>query len=169
MSFPAMNAQVVSTEVFDMTGPTAEGAHPFLATASQYPLLCVPGVVDVTGIEFHLALVRTAATVIGQQTLGSADNTLRFAFGDTGTTATGTASGNHLYHAATTESDLGGLSNARTGGFDSHEGAKAAGTSTTDLDADDWVTLHIVANATQVAGAVQTGMSFVYGKPGAIN
>jgi len=96
------------------------------------------------------------------QTTANGASTVEIVWGDGGTTATLDPGANLLEGG-----DI--FSNTRTGGFTVHEGVRGAGTSTTDLDADDWVTLHIVANATQVAGAVQTGMSFVYGKPGAIN
>ena len=157
MSLPVMNSHVVSTMV-----SLIEEDHPFLATVVQIPIFSTPGVVDVSGMEFAVAMVAEAATTETQD-IASADGTLKFQFGDTGTTATGTASGNHLLNATD-------LTNSRDGGWGVHEAVMAVGTSTTDLDADDWVTLHTVANATGVggAGAVTVRAHFVYGKPGAI-
>lgn len=173
MSFPTMNAGVVSTEIMDLSNAAGSGGIPFLATARQIAIAPLPGVVDVSGMEFHMAINLTSATAPAQ-TLASAGSTVAFAFGDAGTTATGTASGNHLYIPATTQvgadgSTLVGMFNARTNGYTVHEGVKSTGTSTTDLDADDWVSLHMIANATGLAGMITTGFAFVYGKPGQIN
>ena len=161
MSLPVMNSHVVNTMV-TLTGIGGGGtAIPFLPTI-QIPSFSTPGVVDVSGMEFAAAMVIEAATTLTQD-LASGASTVEFQFGDAGTSATGTASGNHLINADD-------LSNTVTGGWTVHEAKMAVGTSTTDLDADDWVNLHIVANATGVAGvgALTVKAAFVYGKPGAI-
>ena len=57
MSFAVMNAFVVSSQVFDIddNGGTTS---PSLATVQQYPIFCAPGVIDVSGMEFHMAIHR---------------------------------------------------------------------------------------------------------------
>ena len=58
-----------------------------------------------------------------------------------------------------------------SGGYTVHEAKSDTGTSTTDLDASDWVTLGIIANTNDNTGvgSAQTQVSFIYGKPGAID
>ena len=59
-------------------------------------------------------------------------------------------------------------SNTRAGGFTTHEAVSASPSGTTDLDADDWLNLNVVANATDIAGVVQVQAKFIHGIPGAI-
>jgi len=163
MSFAVMNAFVVSSQVFDIddNGGTTS---PSLATVQQYPILCAPGVIDVSGMEFHMAIHRGVATAtVVAQAMASAASTVSVVYGDAGTTATGDAGANIM---------VGGpqFSNgAVDGGWQAHQAVKAAGTTTTDLDADDWISLQAIENATGLLGAVQAGAAFIYGKPGAIN
>ena len=163
MSFAVMNAFVVSSQVFDIddNGGTTS---PSLATVQQYPIFCAPGVIDVSGMEFHMAIHRGVATAtVVAQAMASAASTVSVVYGDAGTTATGDAGANIM---------VGGpqFSNgAVDGGWQAHQAVKAAGTTTTDLDADDWISLQAIENATGLLGAVQGGAAFIYGKPGAIN
>ena len=163
MSFAVMNAFVVSSQVFDIddNGGTTS---PSLATVQQYPIFCAPGVIDVSGMEFHMAIHRGVATAtVVAQAMASAASTVSVVYGDAGTTATGDAGANIM---------VGGpqFSNgAVDGGWQAHQAVKAAGTTTTDLDADDWISLQAIENATVLLGAVQAGAAFIYGKPGAIN
>jgi len=163
MSFAVMNAFVVSSQVFDIddNGGTTS---PSLATVQQYPIFCAPGVIDVSGMEFHMAIHRGVATAtVVAQAMASAASTVSVVYGDAGTTATGDAGANIM---------VGGpqFSNgAVDGGWQAHQAVKAAGTTTTDLDADDWISLQAIENATGLLGAVQAGAAFIYGKPGAIN
>jgi hypothetical protein len=113
-------------------------------------------------LELAISLVTEAGTTETQD-LASGASTLELTFFDYGTTATGAST-----------SVLGGadaFSNTPTGGYTVHQGKKTDGTSTTDLDADDWVALGVVANATGVAfpGAIIAGAAFIYGIPGDIN
>ena len=157
-----MNAHVVSTLMtsFDEAAGTSMFS---LATTLQYPFMSVPAVVDVSGMEFALVNMQEAATGIGQS-VASGASTVEFQFGDMGGTATGAASGNHLINPDD-------LSNTLAGGWTLHEARFAVGTSNTDLDADDWVGLHSVANLTTTAGigSATIRAHFVYGKPGSIN
>ena len=159
MSFPVMNAQVNHSQMIEVLGDSAT-AIPFLTVDKYHPQFNVPAPVDVTGMELAVALIYESATTVGQ-TLASAATTFVMKFFDMGTTATGG-----------TTNVLGGadaFSNTTTGGYTVHEAKKTDGTSTTDLDADDWVTLGIIANATTIAGSVHAGAAFIYGVPGDIN
>ena len=160
MSLPVMNSHVVSTMI-SVSGVGGDAGHQFVPTI-QIPMFSTPGVVDVSGMEFAIALVIEGGSTF-TQTIASGASTVEFQFGDAGTSATGTASGNHLISADD-------LSNTITGGWTVHEARMAVGTSTTDLDADDWVNLHVVANTSAVGGvgALTMKAAFVYGKPGAI-
>jgi hypothetical protein len=162
MAFPIMNAQVHSAEVYDMYN-NAVTSHSFIPTIAIFPLAPLPGVVDVSGMELHVALISTGTSDTSKvQTLPSAASTVEIVFGDGGTSATADTGGALLE---------GGdkFSNTITGGFTVHQGFKGAGTSTTDLDADDWVTLQALANTSALVGSLQAGFSFIYGKPGSIS
>jgi hypothetical protein len=164
MSFPTMNAQSVSIEAIDIAN-NAVTSHAFLPTLAVFPIAAVPAVVDVSGMELVGALIvglGTATDGSKVQTTASAGSTLEIVWGDGGTTATADPGANLLEGG-----DI--FSNTRAGGFTVHEGVRGAGTSTTDLDADDWVNMQALANTTAIAGAVTIGFNFVYGKPGAIN
>ena len=162
MAFPSNNAMTQHTFLTHVGIGDAGSSHTFLSTGTYWPVANVPGVVDVTGMEFAIAMLAEAATTVGQD-LASGASTVELTFFDMGTTAT----------KATTNPLAGAdaFSNTAAGGYTAHEAKKTAGTSTTDLDADDWIKLGVIANATGVAGvgAVLAGVNFVYGKPGAIN
>lgn len=162
MSFPVMNAQVNHSLVTHVGIGGGGSALPFLSTGVYYPQFNVPAPVDVTGMELAVGLLAEAATTVGQD-MASGASTFEVTFFDMGTTATGG-----------TTNVLGGadaFSNTTAGGYTVHEARKTDGTSTTDLDADDWVSLGIIANATGAAGAgaLQVGAAFIYGVPGDIN
>lgn len=165
MGFPIMNAH---SQMTFLTGrvdsaTTDPDAHLFLPTGNVYPLFASPAVIDVTGMEFALALTGEAATTQAAD-LASGASTWEIAFLDMGSTATGG-----------TTNVLGGadgFSNTRTGGYTVHEGISGVlGTSTTDIDADDWTVLQVVANATGAVGvgSIVAGVNFIHGKPGGIN
>lgn len=165
MSFPPTNAHVVSMQVQDWDESAGTGQF-HLETGIQHPLFNTPGVVDVSGMEFAIAINQVAGTGL-EQTIASGASTVEFRFGDGGTTATQTASANHLASSAATGVDF---SNSRTGGWTTHEAVSGLGTSTTDLDADDWVLLHTIANLTTAEGigSVHVKVAFIYGNPSAI-
>jgi hypothetical protein len=163
MSFPVMNAHVSSSQVFDIDDNGAT-TMPSLATVQQYPIFAAPGVVDVSGMEFHIAIHRgTATATVVAQAMASAASTVSIVYGDGGTTATGDAGANIMVGGAQFSNG------AVDGGWGAHQAVKAAGTTTTDLDADDWINMQAIENATGLLGAVQAGAAFIYGKPGAIN
>ena len=154
---PTMNGMVVSTNVLDVSVSSATN-HLYLSTAKEFPLFSVPHAVDVSGMELAMAFVQSANTVL-TQTIASAASTLEIVVGDAGTTGTGNTA------------IMGGddFTNDRDGGFTLHEAVKASPTGTTDLDADDWLVAGIIANATNLAGAVQMEGAFIYGIPGVIS
>jgi hypothetical protein len=154
---PVMNGMVTSNLVADINNASAT-THWALSTAKEYPLFSVPHAVDVSGMELGLAFVAAANTLL-TQTIASAASTLEIVIGDAGTTGTGNAA------------IMGGddFSNTRADGFTLHEAIKASPSGTTDLDADDWLVAGIIANATDLAGAVQVSSAFIYGIPGAIS
>ena len=161
MSFPIMNASTEHTLVTHVGIGGAGSALPFLSTAVFHTLFNIPAAVDVTGMELAVAMLAEAATTITMD-IASGASTVDFKFFDMGTTATG---GTTNILAA----DV--FTNTPTGGYTVHEARKTDGTSTTDLNADDWVTLGIIANATGVTGvgAMFAGAAFIYGVPGDLN
>ena len=153
---PTMNGMVVSTNVLDVSVSSATN-HLYLSTAKEFPLFSVPHAVDVSGMDLAMAFVQSANTVL-TQTIASAASTLEIVVGDAGTTGTGNTA------------IMGGddFTNDRDGGFTLHA-VKASPTGTTDLDADDWLVAGVIANATNLAGAVQMEGAFIYGIPGGIS
>ena len=164
MAFPSMNAMVQNTFLSHMQSATTTSTFPFLKAGTYFPVLNVPAVVDVTGMEFSLSVVAEAATTVAQDIAGGAASTVfNVRFFDMGQTATG-ATSNQLV-------DGEAFCATVSGGYTVHEAKSDTGTSTTDLDASDWVTLGVIANTADNTGvgAVMTQVSFVYGKPGAVN
>ena len=156
MALPVMNAHVVSTPVFDINNSSAT-THWHLSTAKDYALFAVPHAVDVSGMELAIQFSAAANTLL-TQTIASAASTLELVVVDAGTAASGAA-------AIQSGDDF---SNTRAGGFTTHEAVSASPSGTTDLDADDWLNLNVVANATNIAGVVQVQAKFIHGIPAAI-
>ena len=61
MAFPSNNAMTQHTLVTHVGIGDAGSSHTFLPTGTYWPVLNVPGVVDVTGMELALAMVAEAA------------------------------------------------------------------------------------------------------------
>ena len=156
MALPVMNAHVVSTPVFDINNASAT-THWHLSTAKDYALFAVAHAVDVSGMELAIQFSAAANTLL-TQTIASAASTLELVVVDAGTAASGAA-------AIQSGDDF---SNTRTGGFTTHQAMSASPSGTTDLDADDWLNLNVVANATDIAGVVQVQAKFIHGIPAAI-
>jgi hypothetical protein len=167
MGFPAINAHVTSQTLWPHDC-NAQTSQLYLLTGAVYPLFSTPAIVDVSGMEFALGLLQdataTADPTVVLQSIASGASTVEILFGDGGTTATTDPGANYLTNADD-------FSNTVAGGYTAHGARVAAGTSTTDLDADDWVSLEAVANITGAAGigAVVAKTAFIYGKPAAIN
>ena len=153
MGFPAINAHVTSQTLWPHDC-NAQTSQLYLLTGAVYPLFSTPAIVDVSGMEFALGLLQdataTADPTVVLQSIASGASTVEILFGDGGTTATTDPGANYLTNA---------------------DDFSNTGTSTTDLDADDWVSLEAVANITGAAGigAVVAKTAFIYGKPAAIN
>ena len=156
MALPVMNAHVVSTPVFDINNasPTTQWQ---LSTAKDYALFAVAHAVDVSGMELAIQFSAAANTLL-TQTIASGASTLSLIVVDAGTAASGAAA----IQAGTD------FNNNKEGGFTTHEAVSASPSGTTDLDADDWLNLNVVANATDIAGVVQVQAKFIHGIPGAI-
>ena len=160
MSFPYANEKTAETEVFniDIAGATS---HASLISA-EYPVFMVGRPVDVSGMEVAIGVILAAATA-GQAGIASGTTTVVFKPYDGGTSASAASDNNELF--AVTD-----FSNSITGGWTTHQARKAVGTSTTDLDADDWVNLDVAANLSTSGGVGSAILAafFIYGVPGTI-
>ena len=156
MALPIMNAHVVSTSVFDINNSSATTEWQ-LSTAKDYALFAVPHAVDVSGMELAIQFSAAANTLL-TQTIASAASTLELVVVAAGTAASGAV-------AIQSGDDF---SNTRAGGFTTHEAVSASPSGTTDLDADDWLNMNVVANASDIAGVVHFQAKFIYGIPAAI-
>lgn len=161
MAFPIMNAEVNSMALQGKQVVTISPLPEVATSAVGYPILDIPAVVDVSGMEFGMTVLLGGGST-ATQTIASGASTVEMIFSDSGSTGT------------TTPADLHGgdtFSNTVTGGWTVGLVRTGLGTSTTDLDADDVVSLHVVANLTGAAGIGQVGLkvAFIYGKPGAIS
>ncbi len=160
MSFPYANEESISVTHFGITGAS-------LTVTETIGTLPLPGFmvgrpVDVSGMEVAIAIALNGATTHVGQSIASGTTTTVFKPYDGGTSASAASDNNELF--AVTD-----FSNSLAGGWTAHQARKAVGTSTTDLDADDWVNLDVAANAAAGAGAAEIVMNafFVYGVPGA--
>ena len=159
MSFPYMHAMSVS-RLLTQVHNNAVTSTSFLTTG-QHNLFSVPGVVDVSGMEFSMSPSANANTTV-TRVVASAASTAVVTFSDGG--ATGDATGAAVLFSQDN------MSNSLTGGFPANTPIDAAGSSTTDLDADDWVNFRVVQNATgALLGGVNAAVNYIYGKPGALN
>lgn len=158
MSFPYSNEHQGEALVLDLDigGATTHAA----LKSAEYPVFMVGRPVDVSGMEIAVAIVLAAGTA-GAVGIASGTTTVVLKPYDGGTSASAASDNNELF--AVTD-----FSNSITGGWTAHQARKAVGTSTTDLDADDWVNLDVAANLTTVAGlgSVILASFFVYGVPG---
>jgi hypothetical protein len=165
MSFPAANAHVVASSLGYGRGNSDNNALGPAFELVSHPLFQVPAVVDVSGMELAIATQLDGLTGTGQ-TIASGTTTLLYKPHD-GNTNAGGATGNNNFFAATD------FSNSATGTSSwtvAHGAMRAVGTSTTDLDADDWVNLDVAAALTGAIGhgAIAVSVAFIYGKPAAV-
>ena len=163
MSFPIMNAFVNTLGLSHARGNSTI-TKPFEVVSM--PLFQVPAVVDVSGMELAIATQLDGLTG-ALQTLASGTTTVVYKPHDGNTNAGGATDNNEIF--AVTD-----FSNSATGAGSwtvVHGAVRAVGTSTTDLDADDWVNLDVAAMASGAAGhgAIAVNTVFIYGKPAAIN
>lgn len=164
MAFPTMNAHHASTL---LTNGRALGASLNKAEilSLSYPLFKVQAPVDVSGMELAIATHLDSNTT-NVQTIASGTTTVVYKPHDGATNAGGATDNNEIF--AVTD-----FSNSATGAASwtvVHGMMNAVGTSTTDLDADDWINLDIAVNTTGVGhGVVEISALFVLGVPGAVN
>lgn len=167
MSFPYMNAQSLS-QTFGGIKEAAATTIPFLATG-QHNMAQMPGVIDVSGMEFAFSLMFTSATGAPARFLITAASTAVFVMADGG--PTGDATGGAGLFAGSGAAGLWSNS-LNDGGLGStaspNQPLDAAGSSSTDLDADDWLNLRVIANATGLVGIASVHANYIYGKPGGI-
>lgn len=157
MSFPYANAMSISATLSDVVATTSPV---LLLRSGEYPLWAVPRAVDVSGMDLAIADVLDGSTA-GTQAIASAASTVVLKPYDGGTSASAASDNNELFA-------VGDFSNSITGGWTAHAAIRAVGTSTTDLDADDWVNLDVAANISGTGGfgEVIVQAFFVYGVPG---
>jgi SpoU rRNA methylase family enzyme len=152
-----MNAQEVARLFWS---PASASTDPHLQMQSgQYNMFSVPSVVDVSAMEFSIA-VEWDATIANARGSASGDGVVELGASDGG--ASGDATTVALLFADISDS---------VNSFAANVPADAAGTSATDLDADDWVNIHVntAVSGTTGAGAADYNVAYIYGKPGGIN
>jgi len=159
MAFPSNNAEIAA-RLFGNVVNNAVTTHTFLLTG-QHNWFSTPAVIDVSGMEIAMSIEQEAATTITRTTAGGAASTAVFTLSDGG--ASGDATGAAVLVSGDT------FSNSLTAGFPVNVPIDGAGTSTTDLDADDWVNFRAIQNATGLVGTMNVTVAYVYGKPGVIN
>ena len=158
MAFPYANEHSVSATLLDV----GEGTTPVSEIISaEFALFQVPRSVDVSGMELAVGVNVAPGTGL-VQSVASGTTTVVLKPYDGATSASAASDNNELF--AVTD-----FSNSLTGGWTAHQARKAVGTSTTDLDADDWVNMDVAANLTTTAGIGQMVVSafFIYGVPAA--
>jgi hypothetical protein len=157
MSFPAINAHSVTKR---FAGATGASTTTVLGNISSGPhnLLSVPGVVDVSGMEYSFGVAHDGLGVAGLGVSTADASLLTIALSDGGPTGDNTT----ISLLAT------GITSSTA--FVDTVPRDVTGTTATDLDADDWVNFHVTTQPTTVTGggAIDVVVSYVYGKPGAI-
>ena len=154
--FPYMNAKSVAQDIMGFTQSTIIAN--FTLASGQYNLFSVPGVVDVSAMEASVGARYSAGTTRGAVT-GAATIELNLTDGGPSGDATTVAD---LYSVIT---------NTVTSTLAINVPVDSAGTSTTDLDADDWVNFHALTGSTgtTAVGVASVAVAYLYGKPSGIN
>lgn len=168
MSFPYKNAHSLSQAFWDYkeAGPTSTI---LVLPVGMYNMAQLPGVVDVSAMEFSFSLDQTSITGTPARFIGTLATTAVFVMADGG--PTGDATAQAVLFAGSSDAAVwsssiadGGLGNS----VSPNQPLDAQGTSTTDLDADDWLNFRVVQNATGLVGLVIINANYIYGKPAAI-
>jgi hypothetical protein len=162
MAFPSMNAQSISRLIISSEVATATGIFERILTGQAGNLFSVPAVVDVSGMEFSVAILMDSGSgTKGIEASTHNDSRLEVTFEDGG------ASGDN----ATVAQLFSASTLTGTVAWTAYVPRDKAGTSSTDLDADDWVNFLVASNATTVPGIgmAEVAVSYIYGKPGVIN
>jgi hypothetical protein len=158
MAFPIMNAKSVVKTIVHATAPSAAVIFGNIPTGPTN-IFSVPAVVDVSGMEYQFVVQADSGSGAGGMEASTADASRIFlALSDGGPTGDNTSVA--VLAAALTNTVV----------FTDTVPRDVVGTSTTDLDADDWVNFHITGNPTTIPGAAIVGVSvnYIYGKPGSI-
>lgn len=161
MSFPTTNAKTLALWIQRATAASESGITEAIITG-QHNLFSLPGVVDVSGMEFSVGILADALSGSPGKGADATDASLTaIAFSDGGPTGDATTVA-ELYAASTFTTSVA---------FAANVPRDAGGTSATDLDADDWVNFYLKTVPGTVAGIAQYNIeaSYVYGKPGSIN
>jgi hypothetical protein len=162
MAFPSNNAKSVSRLVMSSAVATATGILERILTGQAGNLFSVPGVVDVSGMEFSVGVLMDSGSGTKGIEASTADTSrLEVTFEDGGASGDN-ATAAQLFSASTLSS---------TTAWVAYVPKDAAGTTATDLDADDWVNFLIASNATTVPGigVAEVAVGYIFGKPGVIN
>jgi len=157
-----MNAKSVSRLVLSSTAASATGLLERILTGQTGNLFSVPAVVDVSGMEFSVAILMDSGSGTKGIEASTADTSrLEVTFEDGGASGDNATAG-LLFSASSLSSTVAWVA---------YVPRDAGGTSTTDLDADDWVNFLIATNATTVpgVGAAEVAVAYIFGKPGVIN
>jgi hypothetical protein len=161
MSFPSANAHSFTRWIQRLTSATTTGFVEALAVG-QHNVLSVPGVIDVSGMEFNTYFVADAVSGTGTKEADADDASLTaIAFSDGGPTGDATTVAELFAASSNTTSVAWALNVPRD----------SAGTSTTDLDADDWINFYQKTTPSSVSGmaAAALACNYIYGKPGSIH
>lgn len=160
MSFPSANAHSFTRWIQRLTAATTTGVVEALATG-QHNVFTPTGVVDVSGMEFSTYFVADSISGTGTKDADATDASLTaIAFSDGGPSGDGAVA--ELFAASSNTTSVAWALNVPR---------DSAGTSTTDLDADDWVNFYQKTTPTTVAGmaAAALACNYIYGKPGSIH
>ncbi len=165
MSYPYVNGMNAA----GVLGSTLSTGSPTGFIAGGYPLFQVSSPVDVTGLEFAIAGHGAAGTALlaAQATAGDTVNMQPY---DGTTTASGVTGNNPLIVTVSAAAGFGNSISGTNSWTGKHAARKSIGTSTTDLDADDWVNLDVQANLTGAGGFGEIAWTafFVHGVPGGV-
>ncbi len=173
MAYAYVNAMNIAGTL--MAPPELSATDTREIIAGGYPIFQVSTPVDVSGLEFAIVGHGAGTALLAAQ--ATADNTVLMQPYDGTTTASGVTGNNPLVGSATAATAATaapiGFGNIYTGSNSwtgKHNAQKRTGTSTTDLDADDWVNLDVMANITGAAGFGELGWNafFVHGVPGGV-
>ena len=141
MGFPYGNVKGISVTLM---GVASEATTTAMLKALAYPGFRVNRPVDVTGMEIAIADALAAATTAANSLVSAASTVVLKPY-DGATSGSAATDNNELF-------GTGDFSNSLTGGWTAHGSVRAVGTSTTDLDADDWVNLDVAANISGAGG-----------------
>ena len=157
MPFPTMNATTLYASFDGATTASTTGVVGKIATG-PFNMISVPAVVDVSGMEYSFILQGDSISGAPSIAAGTA-SAFSVALSDGGPTGDNTTVAAFATAITSTTAWVDTVPKDVTG------------TTGTDLDADDWVNFHVVANTATLAGVgkMAVSLAFIYGKPASIN